>query len=244
MQEKIMENIKILVTLQEAEQEIIRLTAVLAEFEKEKKKISLELFEFEDGLNKEKERLHQVESLYRESENEIQVLLERIKKSNEHLRNVKTNKEYQALKREIDDNTKRKISIEDELFGYAEKKEEIEGIVEELEKDFIQLTERINSEKKDIDKTSQDDSVLLGEFKAKKKDIGENLDPVIFEQFKKIANMHDGEAVAQGKNEVCMGCFMNIPPQLFIELQRGDRLIMCPQCSRFLFFNEGENNTV
>jgi predicted nucleic acid-binding Zn-ribbon protein len=50
--------------------------------------------------------------------------------------------------------------------------------------------------------------------------------------------MNDGEAVAQGKNEVCMGCFMNIPPQLFIEVQRGDKLIKCPQCSRFLFFSE------
>ena len=241
MQDKIMQNIKILVSLQEAEQEIIRLIAVLAEFELGKKKINLELSEFEDGLNKEKEKLHQVESLYKESENEIQVLLERIKRSNEHLRNVKTNKEYQALKREIDDNTKRKIRIEDELFGHAEKREEIEGKLDELEKDFVQLTERIKSEKNDIDNISKDDSALLEEFITKKKNIGDDLDPIIFEQFKKIANMHDGEAVAQGKNEVCMGCFMNIPPQLFIELQRGDRLIMCPQCSRFLFFNEGKN---
>ncbi len=238
MQEIIMENIKTLVKLQEAEQEIIRLNAVLAEFEQEKKKIGVELSEFEGDLNNEKEKLSAIELLCKESENEIQVLIERIKKSNENLRMVKTNKEYQALKREIDDNTKRKIGIEDELFEYTEKKEAFENKIEERVRDFAQLTEKINSEKKDIDKSSKDDLALLKVYETKKKEIGDNLDPTIFEQFKIIAKMNDGEAVAQGKNEVCMGCFMNIPPQLFIELQRGDDLIKCPQCSRFLFFKK------
>ncbi|MCP3899097.1 MAG: nucleotide-binding protein [Desulfobacteraceae bacterium] len=238
MQETIKENIKTLVKLQVAEQEIIRLTVVLSEFDKEKKKIGIELSEFEKELNIEKGKLHEIELLCKESENEIQVLLDRIKRSNEHLRMVTTNKEYQALKREIDDNTKRKNGIEDELFEYTEKKESSEKIIQEKENDFSQLSEKINSEKNDIDKKSKDDLVLLEKNKLKKIEIGDNLDPTIFEQFKIIAKMNDGEAVAQGKNEVCMGCFMNIPPQLFIELQRGDKLIKCPQCSRFLFFKE------
>ncbi len=238
MQETIKENINTLVKLQVAEQEIIRLTAVLSEFDKEKKKIGIELSEFEKELNIEKGKLHEIELLCKESENEIQVLLDRIKRSNEHLRMVTTNKEYQALKREIDDNTKRKIGIEDELFEYTEKKELSENIIKERENDFTQLSEKINSEKNDIDKKSKDDLALLEKNKNKKIKIGDNLDPTIFEQFKIIAKMNDGEAVAQGKNEVCMGCFMNIPPQLFIELQRGDKLIKCPQCSRFLFFKK------
>ncbi len=242
MQEKVMENIKTLVKLQEAEQEIIRLNSVLADFKKEKKKIGAELSEFEVELNIDKDKLEEIKSLCSESEKEIQLLLDRIKKSNENLRLVKTNKEYQALKREIDDNTKRKITLEDELFEYTEQKEEYEKKIDELENDFNQLSEKINSEKKDIDNQSKGDLALLEKYQSKIKKIGDNLDPVIFEQFKIIAKMNNGEAVAQGKNEVCMGCFMNIPPQLFIEVQRGDKLIKCPQCSRFLFYKE--ENTV
>ncbi len=241
MEEKIKVDIKNLAKLQEAEQEIIRLDKVLIEFNQEKKKIGVELSEFEDLLNIEKDEFAAIESSCKEYENEIQVLLDRIQKSNENLRMVKTNKEYQALKRELDDNTKRKISLEDEFFDQIEKKEEIQTKLEEREKDFVQLKERIDSEKDDIDKKSIDDRGSLEKFKTKKKKIGKNLDPTIFEQFKIISKMHGGEAVAQGKNEVCMGCFMNIPPQLFIEVQRGDKLIKCPQCSRFLFFNEEKN---
>ena len=93
----------------------------------------------------------------------------------------------------------------------------------------------------DIDKRSKDDLEFLEKFKTKKKRLGKTLDQTVFDEFKIIAKMNDGEAVAQGKNEVCMGCFMNIPPQLFIEVQRGDKLIKCPQCSRFLFFIEESN---
>ena len=241
MEEKVKADIKNLAKLQEAEQEIIRLDKVLIEFNQEKKKIGVELSEFEDLLNIEKDEFEAIESSCKEYENEIQVTLDRIQKSNENLRMVKTNKEYQAIKRELDDNTKRKINLEDELFEQIEKKEEIQQRLEELEKDFVQLKERIDSEKEDIDKKSVDDRGSLEKFKIKKKKIGANLDPTIFEQFKIISKMNGGEAVAQGKNEVCMGCFMNIPPQLFIEVQRGDKLIKCPQCSRFLFFNEEKN---
>jgi len=238
MEEKIKKDIQNLAKLQEAEHEIIRLDKVLVEFDKEKKKIGLELVEFEALLNKDKEAFETVERSCKEYENEIQVVLDRIQKSNEHLRMVKTNKEYQALKRELDDNTKRKMSLEDELFTETEKKEELEGKLQETENDFAQLVEKINAEKMDIDKNSKDDLEALGKLKSKKKRLGGALDATIFEQFKIISKMNDGEAVAQGKNEVCMGCFMNIPPQLFIEIQRGDTLIKCPQCSRFLFFKE------
>ncbi|MCK5311050.1 MAG: nucleotide-binding protein [Desulfobacteraceae bacterium] len=241
MEEKIKKDIRNLAKLQEAEHEIIRLDKVLSEFDQEKKKIGVELIDFEGLLNKDKDEFMAIEASCKEYENEIQLVLDRIQKSNENLRMVKTNKEYQALRRELDDNTKRKLSLEDELFYQTEKKEEIQNKLEERKKDFSQLTEKINSEKMEIDKRSKDDLGSLEKFKNKKKKLGKTLDPRIFDQFKTIAKMNNGEAVAQGKNEVCMGCFMNIPPQLFIELQRGNKLIKCPQCSRFLYYKEESN---
>jgi predicted nucleic acid-binding Zn-ribbon protein len=47
--------------------------------------------------------------------------------------------------------------------------------------------------------------------------------------------MNQGQAVARISNETCMGCFMNVPPQLCIEVQRGKQMISCPQCSRILY---------
>jgi len=53
--------------------------------------------------------------------------------------------------------------------------------------------------------------------------------------------MNQGLAVINVKNEICMGCFMNIPPQLYIEVQRENSLILCPQCSRILYHIDVES---
>jgi hypothetical protein len=35
---------------------------------------------------------------------------------------------------------------------------------------------------------------------------------------------------------VCQGCHMNIPPQMYNELQRGDNLTKCPMCQRLIYW--------
>ena len=37
---------------------------------------------------------------------------------------------------------------------------------------------------------------------------------------------------------ICSGCHIAIPPQSFIELQRGQQILSCPNCQRLIFWNE------
>ena len=47
-------------------------------------------------------------------------------------------------------------------------------------------------------------------------------------------------AVTEVRDEVCQGCHMNIPPQLFVEIKKKDKLIQCPQCRRILYYKSTE----
>ena len=71
-------------------------------------------------------RWSKAQTICRDQEAEIQVIDDRIIKSNEHLRMVKTNKEYQVLLREVDDNKKRKDGLETELLENLDEKEKKE----------------------------------------------------------------------------------------------------------------------
>ena len=230
------QNIETLVKLQEAETQIVRLKAVLEKVEKEKEKLSGRLKQFGNALEKNKESLLSVTTACRDIEMEIQVVDDRIVKSNEKLRMVKTNKEYQLFLREVDDNKKRKDALETELLEYFDEKEKIEEIVLETEKEYLLLKDQIEAEQKEIEKKSIDDQELLDEYLFSQKEIGKSLEPSLMNRFAKISKMNKGSAVVNVKNEVCMGCFMNIPPQLYIEVQRGNSLILCPQCSRILYY--------
>ena len=230
------QNIETLVKLQEAETEIVRLKTVLEKIEIEKEKLGARLKQFGNALEKSKENFLSAMAACRDSENEIQVIDDRIIKSNEKLRMVKTNKEYNLFLREVDDNKKRKDARETELLEYLDEKEKMEEIVQEKEKEFHLLRDQIEAEQKDIEKKSKDDRELLDEYLARQRDIGKTLDPSLMNRFVKVSKMNNGSAVVNVKNEVCMGCFMNIPPQLYIEVQRCNSLISCPQCSRILYY--------
>ena len=230
------QDIQTLVKLQEAESEIVRLTKVLDKVEKEKQKIGLQIKAFETALEKNKQELLASENGCRGIEAEIQLIDDRIIKSNEKLRMVKTNKEYQLLLREVDDNKKRKDMLETELIESMEQKVKLTLLVEERETEFQLLNDKVKAEQSEIDKKTSDDKELLNEYLEQQAEIGKNLSPSLMTRFAKISKMNNGLAVTTVKNEVCMGCFMNIPPQMYIDVQRGKSLISCPQCSRILYF--------
>lgn len=231
-------DIATLVKLQEAETQIVRLNDVLYEVEKKKTKLASRLKQFAAALKENVEELETLEKNCLDSENEIKIVDARIIKSNETLRNVTTNKEYQVLLREVDDNKKRKDAIETELLQVMEEREKSQAIVDESTKEYQQLEEQIKAEQNQIEEQTTKDRKLLGEYLKSQEEIGVSLDPKLLDRFKRISKMNQGSAVAQAQDQVCLGCFMNIPPQLYIEVQRGNQLIFCPQCSRILYYEK------
>ncbi len=238
MSESLKQDIEILVKLQETESEIVRLKEVLEKVEREKQKIGLQIKTFATALDENKQELLTASNGCRDIEAEIRLVDDRIIKSNEKLRMVKTNKEYQLLLREVDDNKKRKDALETELIEYLDQKEDLEKIVEESENEFALLKDKIEAEQNDLDKKTVEDKAALDDFLENQNGLGKDLDPSLITRFARISKMNKGLAVIDVQNEVCMGCFMNIPPQLYIEVQKGNSLISCPQCSRLLYHKE------
>jgi len=235
------QDINAIIELQEAETQIVRLKAVLEKIGKQKDKLSVTLKQFKNALENQKEKLAIMQKGCRDIESEIQVVDERIIKSNETLRMVKTNKEYQVLLREVDDNKKRKDALETKLLEYLDESEKNQESVLEKEKEYNLLKDQIEAQQKNIGKESIDDRKLLEEYLDKQDEIGQNLNPLLMERFGKISKMNQGLAVINVKDAICQGCFMNIPPQLYLEIKHGNSLILCPQCSRILYYVNEES---
>jgi predicted nucleic acid-binding Zn-ribbon protein len=49
-----------------------------------------------------------------------------------------------------------------------------------------------------------------------------------------------GIAISQVVNATCSGCNMNIPPQMYNELQKRDSLKFCPNCERIIYWKNGD----
>lgn len=231
-------DIATLVKLQEAETQIVRLKDVLYEVEKKKTKLASRLKQFAAALQENTQELEKLEKNCLDSENEIKIVDARIIKSNETLRNVTTNKEYQVLLREVDDNKKRKDALETALLQIMEEREQSQAIVDESTKEYQQLEEQVKAEQHQIEEQTTKDRKLLEEYLESQEEIGARIDPKLLDRFRRISKMNRGSAVAGVQDQICLGCFMNIPPQLYIEVQRGNQLIFCPQCSRILYYEK------
>mgnify|MGYP001107490442 CR=1 FL=1 len=235
MNETLKKEIETLVRLQQIELEMIRLQQEVDKVENEKKGLAARLAAFESALEADRLALAQVQQQCTDLEQEIQVVNDRIIKSNETLRMVKTNKEYQVLLREVDGNKKRKNGLEDHVLTLYEQREAAEVRLKETEAQFLELKQQILAEQAKIDELTMDDREQLAELEEQQRSIGESLNPALLNRFRRIARMNQGQAVARISDETCMGCFMNVPPQLCIEVQRGNQMISCPQCSRILY---------
>ena len=61
------------------------------------------------------------------------------------------------------------------------------------------------------------------------------MEAALLKRYELLRSRRNGQALAGVTDGVCKGCFMNIPPQLFIELQKEEEMLSCPSCNRIMF---------
>lgn len=167
------------------------------------------------------------------------VLLEKAQKK---LPEVKNNKEYEAVLKEMDTLKKnvyeselRFIELKESIEKYKSENEEViarlEKCKEELEFTAAQKNEE-NSEL--INKLAEDQKAREEAAKLVKK-------PVLM-KYERIREARQNLTVVRVENETCTGCCIKIPPQLYVEVRKDKELLQCPSCQRFLYALPEDNN--
>lgn len=234
------EKIQSLVELQTVEADIRRVETLLAETPAKLAAVTLELEAFEATLAEEDGQLQAVQKTYREQEREAQVALAQIRKSNERLATVKTNKEYQLILKEIDDLKRKNSLIEDEMLACLDRIEAADAAVKQKKAQVLALRQTADLQKAEIERETRQLTAHLTDLTQAGRDAARAVDPVLLESFRRVQEQVKQGAVAPVVDAVCQGCHLNIPWQLFNELHRFDELTFCPHCRRIIFCQEEE----
>jgi predicted nucleic acid-binding Zn-ribbon protein len=189
---------------------------------------------------KEKEVIEELEKERRKKEQELETEKAQVKKSETKLSEVKTNKEYQAMLKEIEAAKANNDKTEEELLVLLDRieelKKDLQGEVKDLEKKEKSAAEETNALEKEIKTVDDIVSKLRTEREKMLGDVGADIKA----RYNILIEKRGGVAVVNVKNGTCLGCFMNIPPQLFIEVMKNSRLITCPSCNRIFYYQEEE----
>lgn len=234
------EKIQLLVALQTVEADIRRVETLLAGTPAKLAAVTLELEAFEATLAEEDGQLQAVQKTYREQEREAQVALAQIRKSNERLATVKTNKEYQLILKEIDDLKRKNSLIEDEMLACLDRIEAADAAVKQKKAQVLALRQTADLQKAQIERETRQLTAHLTDLTQAGREAARAVDPVLLESFRRVQEQVKQGAVAPVVDAVCQGCHLNIPWQLFNELHRFDELTFCPHCRRIIFCQEEE----
>lgn len=232
------EQILVLEALQQIDLELSELEVHLKEYPDKISTLEEELKSLKDTLDELNDQKEKVTKIKSELENEISQNEESIKKSEEKLFEIKTHKEYQALQKEITETKRMNSDLEESLLGEMEK-------IENLDKEITQRSEKLASKDSEYQEKIGEYKLELEEIKIayepkkeEKEKTVQTLDPEILPLYEKIVKKNNGEILAIAKNEVCTGCYMNIPAQMFNEILTLTRIIQCPSCQKILYCEE------
>ena len=203
------------------------------------KNLDTKLDEYTRNVEDDENLIAELNKKYRTYESDIQLNVGKIEKSQEKLRSVKTNKEYQSSLKEIDDIKAVNSKLEDEMLEFLEQIETAEQSLNENKQLYSRIVDELEDEKNTLIQAAkhgeEDLAGLRSDRAAVVAALGAGLMDIYEYQLMKQGN---GIAIVDVKNEVCQGCNMNIPPQMYNELQRDINLKYCPSCERIIYWQD------
>ncbi len=169
---------------------------------------------------------------------QLDEMQDKIDKLKSRSSDIKTNKEYEAHLKEIQGFEKNMTAIEDELLGIMEELENYEkGLKEEemkvkaAEDDFKQQEQVLMEEQKKL-------QAELDLEKTKKDEYISRIDEELYTQYMNLMEKYGDKAVVETRNEICLGCNTNIPPQLYNDIKKNVDIYRCFYCTRILYYKE------
>ena len=239
--DKVIETIRLLIRLQACDSKIYTLRKKLERIPLQVEDVDKSIKKNRDNIALEKSLLEQKKQKRIALDSEIDLTIKKIKKSNEKLPVIKSNKEYQAALKEIEDMEREKHALEDRVIALMEQCEEdekridsvveagaaeekklltekiaLEGLVKKCEQEIKKITECLA-----VLKSSADKSMLI--------------------KYEKLLQRKDNVAITPVIHSICQACLLAIPPQSFNELIRSDEIMVCPHCGRLLYWGEHQD---
>jgi predicted nucleic acid-binding Zn-ribbon protein len=172
------------------------------------------------------------------NETDIITLTEKIERYKNQQFQVRNNKEYDMLTRELDNAEKKISSMEthiDELVVIVQKKKSIN---EDHQAQLEKLNETLTERKAELAEVSKETDKEESALKHERDKIVRKIAKPDLATYMRIRKAKQGRAVVAVKRGACAGCFNSVPPQRVLELRKNSRIYTCEGCGRILVSDE------
>lgn len=229
------EKLQHLYELQRIDTEIDKIRTLRGELPLEVQDLEDEIAGLETRLENLKNEISEADKSVTAKKHEIAKSEELIKKYSEQLDNVRNNREYDALTKEVEFQ-KLEIELQNKRIREAQKtKSEKEVSLEASSKQYDEKKADLDAKKAELDdiiaETHKDEESLM----QKSEELSQNIEERLLTAYRKIrSNARNGLAVVTVDRDACGGCFNKIPPQRQLDIRSRKKIIVCEYCGRIL----------
>ena len=239
------EKLKALYHLQKISTAIDKIRFLRGELPKEVKDIEDEIAGLETRIDKYSLDIETLGAKIAAQKNGISDARAIIAKKEEDQKNIRNNREFEAIQKEIEFQT---LEIELCEKRIAEFTHETERKKEDVEAARTRLAERkadLEQKRGELDSIIADTRQEEEELLAKSEGLKSKIDDRLLNAFNRIRkNARNGLAVVSVERDACGGCFNKIPPQRQLDIKMHKKIIVCEYCGRILVDKEIDNEEV
>ena len=181
--EDMKEQIDMLVKLQGVETEIGNIQSILNDAHRKFETLDAGLVEFERTIEEQEAILEELKKKYRDYESDTRINLDREKKTQAKLRSVKTNREYQSLLKEIEEEKAKNSKIEDKMIECLDRMDEIEKNIAKKKDEYVQASNSIMKEKEKIKQELEEGGIRLSKLDKDRENVSRMIDPELLKKY-------------------------------------------------------------
>jgi len=233
------DRLRALFSLQLVDSEIDKIKTLRGELPLEVQDLEDEIAGLETRLGNLKDEVVSLEKSVTNKHNEIAAAEALIKKYDEQQKNVRNNREYDSLSKEIEYQ-----NLEIELFN--KKIREFNAQIEEKNLVIAESETLLADRKTDLENKKSELDEIISDTQKEEEGLykkSEKVELIIEERlltaYKRIrSNARNGLAVVPVQRDACGGCFNQIPPQRQLDIKSRKKIIVCEYCGRILVDDE------
>lgn len=229
-------DIKSLLKVQEKDIKINSLNKESQILPEELKAVKETVRDIENKVKVKTEEIKKLQVAHKGLEVDLETKQDNIKKCEIQLFQLKTNEEYKAMQKQINDLKFECGLIEDKIL---EKMEEIE----KAQKGLKGIDDTLGSAKKTLQDKEKEISAKIkvieeevGKLEVERDILAQEVPPDFLSRYNLIFKNKQGAAIVAIENKACQGCHMALPPNVINEVRRGTQFIICDNCARILFY--------
>ncbi len=197
--------------------------------------------EIEGDIESAKAKIKECEAEQKTRELDLSSNQDKRLKKEAQLQTIKNKKEYDATLGEIESLDKKNQRIEGRVLELMEAIEQASKRIEEKTAELETKKSQFNDELEGLQERASEMNASIEDAKSASKEVVDKVNPNLYQRFIRVFNSRNGLAVVPANNGHCGGCSVRLTPRIMQLVKRGQDVVQCEACHRFLVWESDES---